>query len=250
MALVDSERLGEAGAVPRRLAARLGTRFVTTRWSLVTKAAEPDGGQALAELCRTYWHPVQLFVQGHGRLSAEDAADVTQGLFESLLARNGIAKVDRARGRFRTWLRACARNYLYNRFAHEDGIAVGGGVVHVCVDTHPEQPSHELSPERMFDRRWALTVFDQALARLEKRYERANKGALFARLKLGFLGEAGEASDKELSALLGKSISAIKVERHRFKLRFNECLRAEVAETLACPDEVDDELRRLIDALS
>lgn len=232
----------------RPLAAR-GNRFGTTRWSLVTRAASPGGNQALSELCRAYWHPVRLFIQSHG-VSPEDSADVTQELFENLLARNGIASVDRTRGQFRSWLRTCARNHLYNWFARKKGLAVGGRAVHVNVDSHCDELRSELTPDRLFDRQWALTVLERALGRLRTRYERANKSALFAHLHVGLSGQVSEASDKQLSALLGKSVGALKVERHRLKQRFHDCLREEVAETVATPADVEAELRRLIDALS
>lgn len=224
-------------------------RFATTRWSLVNRAREPDGRQALAELCRAYWYPVQVFIQGYG-LSAVDAADVTQGFFEAVLARNDLAKVDRERGRFRCWLRKCARNYLYNWFKRNNTAAHGGGAVHVPFEDHCDALRDELTPERSFDRRWALTVIDRAVSRLRHRYERANKGAHFAELQAGLWGGACDDSDRELALRLRTTVGALKVQRHRLRHRFQECLRAEVAETVASPDEVDDELRRLIHALS
>jgi RNA polymerase sigma-70 factor (ECF subfamily) len=120
----------------------------------------------------------------------------------------------------------------------------------VSADVHADELQNDETAERLFDRRWALTVLERALSRLEARYERANKGELFAHLHGGLAGGAAEHSDKELSLLLGKSAGAIKVERHRLKQRFQECLRAEVIETVASPSEVDDELKRLIEALA
>lgn len=240
---------GQGAAREGRPAAPRGNRFGTTRWSLVTRAAAPGGNQALSELCRAYWQPVRMFIQGHG-VSAEDSADVTQELFENLLARGTIASVDRSRGQFRSWLRTCARNHLYNWFAKRKGLAVGGKAVHVNVDSYCNELRSELTPDRLFDRQWALTVLERALGRLRTRYERANKNALFAHLHVGLSGQTSEANDKQLSGVLGKSVGAIKVERHRLKQRFHECLREEVAETVAGPEDVEAELRRLIDALS
>jgi RNA polymerase sigma-70 factor (ECF subfamily) len=233
----------------RRQGPRIAPRcFATTRWSLVIQAAEPGGSSALAELCRAYWSPVHAFIQGHG-VSSEDAADVTQEFFEMLLSRNDIARVEQARGQFRSWLRTCARNHLYNWFAQKRGLTVGGRAVHVSVDLHADELKDEPTAERLFDRRWALTVLDRALTRLKVRYERANKLELFAHLHVSLGGES-DASDKELSLLLGKSAGALKVERHRLKQRFQECLRAEVIETVAEPGDVDAEIRRLIEALA
>ncbi|HEX6242214.1 MAG TPA: sigma-70 family RNA polymerase sigma factor, partial [Polyangiales bacterium] len=129
------------------------------------KAAGPGGRQALSELFRAYWQPVRLFVQSHG-VSAEDAADVTQELFENLLLRNDLARVDRARGQFRSWLRTCARNHLYNWLARRRCARVGGRAVHVSVDSQCEALQSPMTPDRLFDRNWALTLLDRALVRL------------------------------------------------------------------------------------
>jgi RNA polymerase sigma-70 factor (ECF subfamily) len=226
-------------------------RFVTTRWSLVVEAAKPGGGEALSALCRAYWPPVHAFVQKRG-LSAEDAADVTQGLFETLISRKDIANVDRARGKFRSWLLTCAQHYLYNWFSHRQCLTFGGKAVHVSAEAHAEELRTDLTPEREFERRWALTVLDRASLRLSQRYERMNKAAVFAHLHVGVSGQTCETNDKTLALLLGKSVVAIKVERHRLKADFKECIRAEVQDTLTDPDAdaVEDEIRRLIDALS
>jgi RNA polymerase sigma-70 factor (ECF subfamily) len=213
------------------------------------QAAGPGGVSALAELCRAYWSPVNAFIQGHG-VSREDAADVTQEFFERLLARNDIARADQTRGQFRSWLRTCARNHLYNWFAQRKSLTAGGKAVHVDIEMHANELPDELTAERLFDRRWALTVLDRALVRLKQRYERANKLDLFTHLHVGLAGGASTVSDAQLSLLLGRSVGALKVERHRLKQRFQECLRAEVSETVAEPADVDAEIRRLIDALA
>jgi RNA polymerase sigma factor (sigma-70 family) len=224
-------------------------RFTTTRWSLVLRAAGPGGKHALSELFRAYWQPVRMFIQSHG-VTPEDAADVTQELFERLLVRNDLARLDRSRGQFRSWLRTCARNHLYNWLAHRRGTRVGGKAVHVSVDSQCEALHSALTPERIFDRNWALTLLDRALLRLRRRYERVQRIALFDALSPGPRTHAADLSDLGWAAQLGMSVGAIKVERHRMHQRFQECLRAEVAETVLDAAEVDDELRRLIDALS
>lgn len=238
----------------RRPARAAGQRFATTRWSLVIQASTLDGRTALSELCRAYWAPVHAFIQGHG-VSNEDAADVTQEFFEVLLARNDLARADPSRGRFRSWLRTCARNHLYNWFERRSGLRVGGRAVHVSVEGQPGAPLpgclvDAQHAERLYDRRWALTVVQRALEVLRQRYERAHKSALFDALYAGLAGSASEANDGELSLLLGKSVSAVRVERHRLRARFQECLKLQVAETVASAEEIDDELRRLFAALS
>lgn len=239
----------------RGAAAFAGRRFATTRWSIVLEAAEPEGQRALSLLCRHYWYPIYSFVREQG-VDAHDAADVTQGFFEKLLTRNDIAGVRPEKGQFRSWLRACARNYLHNWFAHRRTIAAGGRAVLVSIDaTWAEErlrleAKDQLGPDRLFERRWALTVLERALARLGDRYERAGKAHVFRCLYETLGGARVGASDAELSAALGKSAGAVKVERHRMKRLFHDCLRAEVAKTVSGPAGVDDELRRLIDALS
>ncbi|HKO90855.1 MAG TPA: sigma-70 family RNA polymerase sigma factor, partial [Polyangiaceae bacterium] len=204
-------------------------RFDTTRWSLVLRAGEPGGKQALSELFRAYWQPVRMFIQNHG-VSAEDAADVTQELFERLLVRNDLARVDRNRGQFRSWLRTCARNHLYNWLAHRRCARVGGRAVHVSVESQCEAlHSSAQTPDRLFDRNWALTLLDRALVRLRRRYERVQRLALFEALAPGPRSQAAELNDVQWAARLGTSAGAIKVERHRMNQRFQECLRAEVA---------------------
>jgi RNA polymerase sigma-70 factor (ECF subfamily) len=195
---------------------------------------------------------VHAFIQGHG-VSAEDAADVTQGFFETLLKRKHIARADRTRGQFRSWLRTCARNYLYNWFARRNAQKVGGDVVHVSIDaaeTALAVPMSSPDAERAYDRRWAQTVVDRALTRLEQRYVRSGKHTLFVHLQVGLSGATRDMNDRELSRVLGKSEGSIKVERHRLRKRFLECLKVEVAETVSDLSEIEAELRRLLEALS
>lgn len=241
-------RSSEAGPTP---AQHGGQRFATTRWSLVMQAAEPGGVAALSELCRAYWSPVCAFIQGYG-LSAQDAADVTQGFFEKLLARNDIARADRSRGQFRSWLRTCARNYLYNWFQRSKCPTFGGNIAHLEIEAAEAlavcAPDMQ-DAERMYDRRWAQTVVDRALTRLEQRYARAGKRDLFLHLQAGLSGVNTDTSDQELSLTLGRSVNSIKVERHRMRKRFLECLKAEVAETVNDLSEIDAELQRLLEAL-
>jgi RNA polymerase sigma-70 factor (ECF subfamily) len=230
-------------------------KFATTRWSIVFKAAEPEGERALSLLCQRYWYPIYAFVRGHG-LDAQDAADVTQGFFEKLLARNDIAGLSPDKGQFRSWLRACARNYLCNWFAHRRTLAAGGQAVHVSIDGALAEErlrleaKEQIGPDRLFDRRWALAVMERALTRLGEQYEQAGKAQVFRCLYETLGGDGRGASDLELASLLGKSAGAVRVERHRMRRRFHECLRAEVAKTISGASRVDDEIRRLIDALA
>lgn len=224
-------------------------RFATTRWSLVIEAGTPDGTRALSALCRAYWAPVHAFILGHG-LTPDDAADVTQGFFERFLMRGDITRVDQARGRFRSWLRKCAHNYLRNWFAQRKALKVGGKALHVDVDLVASELKSEETPQHLFERRWALTLMERALERLRKRYQRLHKEDVFAHLHVELAGAPNEAKDEDIARLLGRRIKSLRVERHRLKQRFSECLRAEVRDTVADEADIDDEIRRMIDVLA
>lgn len=220
-------------------------RFATTRWSLVLHAQAENGAWALAELCRIYWSPVHAFIRGHG-LSKDDADEVTQGFFEKLLARNDIARVDRARGRFRAWLRTCAYRYMCNWLNAQPGARR----VHVALELHEHELTGGLSPERVFDRDWALTVLDRSLARLQQRYEQRGDLATFMHLYATLAGGRSECDDRQLAVLLGTSADAVKVRRCRLHERFRRCIELEVSETVGSAEELDDEIQELIDALA
>jgi DNA-directed RNA polymerase specialized sigma24 family protein len=240
-------------------------RFQTTRWSLVQRAGQRDAREALASLCQTYWQPVHSFIRAQG-IAPQDAEDLTQGLFASILARGDLARVDPERGRFRSWLRQCARHYVCNYFDHKNAPKAGGGVT--FVDVHGEGADVVLDlgakdaelPDRLFDQRWALTVVDRALQRLEAQYVKEGRGELFARLRSTLSGEANVDADGAVGAdaeAPQKSPRAIRVARHRLmtelETKFRRCLRAEIAETLADtvsdPAAIDDEMRELFNVL-
>ncbi len=229
-------------------------RFHTTRWSLIT-SAQGDGNAAhesLAKLCQTYWYPLYAFVRRAGH-SPEDAQDLTQEFFARLLEKGWLDGVDRERGRFRSWLLSSMKHFLANEWDRARTQKRGGGAVLFSFDeldaesrlTH--EPATD-SAERIYDRRWAMAVLDQVMARLRTEMAGAGKLAHFEALKFCLTGEKNTYA--EVGARLAMSEGAVKVAVHRMRDRYRALLRAEIAETVATPEEIEDELRALMAALS
>ncbi len=217
-------------------------------------AAAGDEEGALASLCRAYWFPLYAFLRRQG-LGAQDAEDVTQGFFAHLLGKGALARVDRAKGRFRTFLLASLKHFLADERDRANALKRGGGVAAISLDAvaaeerYALEPRDELSPDRLFDRRWAVAVIEQALARLGAEYAAAGKGALFEALR-PLLSSPGEARPyAEIGARFSMNEGAVKIAVHRLRQRYGAALRAEIAETVGTAEEVDAELRHLLDAL-
>jgi RNA polymerase sigma-70 factor (ECF subfamily) len=232
--------------------------FATTRWSLVAAArdrAAPPAREALAELCRAYWYPVYAFVRrcGHGHAEAED---LTQEFFARLLGKDALAAVDPARGRFRSFLLASCRHFLANQHDRERARKRGGGRPTLPLDfggaddRYRREPAHDDTPEKLFERRWALALLDEVLARLRAEYEATGKGQLFALLKGHLTGDDPGLPHAAAAEQLGMTEGAVKVAVHRLRKSYRELLRQEIAQTLADPAEVDDEIRSLFAALA
>ena len=234
-----------------------GGRFATTRWSVVVAAGQKAGGDdaraALETLCRTYWYPLYVYARRKGH-AAEDAADLVQGFFASLLERRAVARADRERGRFRSFLLASLDHYLANEWRRATAQKRGGGAVLVGLDfddgerRYGLEPSHHLTPDRVYERRWALTLIDAAMGRLRAEYQARDRGDLFATLAGLISGERDEAY-AGVAGRLGMSEGAVKVAVHRLRKRCRELLREEVAQTVAGEAQVDDELGHLLDAV-
>lgn len=230
--------------------------FRTTRWSLVQAASGADEAaarEALAGLCRTYWYPLYLFARRKGA-PREQAEDVVQGFFTGLIERQGLRQVAREKGRFRSFLLAALQHHLANERDHARAARRGGGRVVLAVDLagaderFAREPDDALSPERAFERAWALEVLRRALANLADEYAASGRGALFEALK-GEL-EGVPASHAEVAARLGLSAGAVKTAAHRLRQRFGDGLRALVADTVASPAAIEGELGALLRALS
>lgn len=230
--------------------------FATTRWSLVAAAQDasaPAARQALAELCAAYWFPVYAYVRSRGR-DHHAAQDLTQGFFARLLEKNDLAAADRTRGRFRSFLLTACQHFLANQHDHATARKRGGGRTHVPLDfadadgRYSREPADATTPERVFDRQWALGVLDRVLAGLRDEYAESGRARLFDALK-GCLTGATEAGYAGLADRLRMTEGAVKVAVHRLRQRYKDRLRAAIAETVATTDEVDDEIRALFAAL-
>jgi RNA polymerase sigma-70 factor (ECF subfamily) len=245
-------------SMPRDDAARLpNKRFATTRWSMVMAAGlrgSPQSSKALSDLCQDYWYPLYSFVRHQG-YAAHDAQDLTQGFFARLLEKNFLDDVHRERGRFRSFLLAALKHFIANERDRARAKKRGGG--HSAISWNPNdaeskfcaEPATELTAERIFDRQWALSVLDRSLARLQKEYEQSGKGTLFETLKSTLGGQPHSGGYAALGEKLQLSESATKVAIHRLRRRYRAALQAEIAETVADPAEIEQELRDLLAAL-
>ena len=238
--------------------------FVTTRWSLILSAAnltneEHKARDALAELCRTYWRPIFLFVRARG-YSIEDAQDLTQDFFVTILEKNWLQHADRNRGRFRSLLLRSLQNFLVNAAEKTYAHKRGGGVEFVSWhdwvseaasdSSIPEAMLESFPPERLFDLTWAATVVEHALQRLREECETKGKLWLFQTLSPLLTDERDEVSYANLSAELGIAETAVKKQLHNMRQRYRSLLRAEVSQTVENPADVDDEIRYLCASLA
>lgn len=231
--------------------------FATTHWSVVLHAGEgdsPQASEAMAQLCRTYWYPLYAYVRRKG-YDAPDAQDLTQEFFSRLLARNYLSVADRNKGKFRSFLLGSLEHFLAREWTKARAQKRGGGERLFSLDEvdaenrYLLEPGHELTAEKIFDRRWATTLLERAMERLREDYEADNKGNLFTRLEVFLVGRAPDISYAEIAASLNMSEGAIKVAVHRLRQRYGELLRAEIAQTVAKPDEVEEELQYLFAVL-
>jgi RNA polymerase sigma-70 factor (ECF subfamily) len=235
-----------------------GRVFVTTQWSVVLAAAGSDTTQAqaaLEKLCRTYWYPLYAYVRRRG-YAAPDAQDMTQAFFMRLLERHWVGDADRDRGRFRTFLLTAMSRFLAGEWDKARTQKRGGGVTHVPVqlDTaetrYGREPADDSTPEQVYERRWALTLLDTVLQRLRAEYEQAGKGELFAALNASLVGDRETQPYEQLARQLKMNEGAVKVAVHRLRKHYRKLLRAEITETLAGTEDVDEELRHLAAVLA
>jgi RNA polymerase sigma factor (sigma-70 family) len=234
-----------------------GCDFNATRWTLVLSAARgtrtPIATAALAELCRIYWYPLYAFLR-HGGHEVHEAEDLTQEFFARLLAKDFLAGVDPQKGKFRSFLLASLKNFLSDERDRAHAQKRGGGRTIVPLDgldgesRYRLEPAHDLTPEKMFDKQWALSLLERVLTRLELEQAADQKAKSFEVLK-NFLSGGGletyAAAAKELDTTEG----AIKVAVHRLRRHYRELLREEIAHTVASPEEIDEEIRCLLNCL-
>jgi len=232
--------------------------FVTTHWSVVLTAGHSDtthARAALEKLCQAYWYPLYAYVRRRGK-SPEDAKDLTQEFFARLLERNWVGRADRQKGRFRSFLLSAMNHFLADEWDKVRAQKRGGGLMPVPLqfDTAETRYGHEpvdnTTPEQNYERRWALTLLDTVLQRLQSEYEQEGRAKFFAALHPCLVGDRTDQPYAELAAKLGLSEGAIKAAVHRLRQRYRYLLRDEIAQTVASPGEVDEELRHLFAVLT
>src|SRR5262249_17818709 len=228
----------------------MNNRFATTHWSLVLAAgqgASADAQQALAALCQTYWYPLYAYVRRQGH-QPDDAQDLTQAFFARLLEKHYLQSADPGRGRFRSFLLTAFQRFLSKERERERTKRRGGGgelpppAFQARRRAHCLGPAHEPPAEKFYEQRGALPLLDRVFARLRDESDRAGRPKAFDCLKVYLTGEAGTPSYQEAAAELGMTEGAVKVAVHRLRRRYRDLVREEIAQTVAGPEDVDEEL--------
>lgn len=234
------------------------TRFDTTSWSLILRAASRDDAEAalaMALLCERYWYPVYAFVRRQG-YSAADAEDLTQGYFARFLEKGFVREVRPEHGRFRAFLLVSVRNFLHNARDHARALKRGGGRRLVSLDAEAAERAYEArladrtTPEDLYEAAWARTLFDRVLEQLGQKAARQGKAERVARLRPFLTDTEGETGYAEVAAEWGVGESAVRAAVHRLRKEFAELLRGEVARTVTDEADVDDEIRHLLSVLA
>jgi RNA polymerase sigma-70 factor (ECF subfamily) len=232
------------------------SHFATTHWSLVLAArdrAEPGAADALASLCALYWYPLYAYVRRRGH-DADAAHDLTQEFFARLLEKDFLAAVDRGKGKFRSFLLAACNHFLANEHDRARARKRGGGRPLLSLDAadaegrYRAEPAGGLTPEKLFERRWALALLQQVMARLRAEFEARDKGRLFDHLRGFLVGEKGPGY-RQTANELGMTEGAVKVAVHRLRQRYRELLHEEIGRTVTGPEQVEEEVRDLFRAL-
>jgi RNA polymerase sigma-70 factor (ECF subfamily) len=246
------------GGMSDRPSSALGVdRFATTRWSLVLAArnsATPNARDALATLCQAYWYPLYTFVRRRGH-DADEAQDLTQAFFVRLLEKDYLQVVDQAKGRFRSFLLASLTHFLHNEYDRARAQKRGGGRDPWSLDFRDAEGKYRLepadlqTPERLFERRWALTLLEQVLARLQDEWTQSGRGELFERLKAYLLEDPNAVPYAETAKDLKTSEAAIKMAVHRMRKRYRALLHEEIGRTVDDPSEIGNEIQALFAAL-
>lgn len=232
--------------------------FETTAWAVVLNAGHssaPGADSALAKLCQDYWLPLYAFLRRSG-YSPHDAQELTQEFFARLLEKKQLRLADPARGKFRSFLLGTLKHFLSDERKRANAQKRGGGRELLSLDAafaeeqYRVEPADDLTPDKIYDRRWAMMLLERAVARLRQEYADAGKSDLFEGLRQFQSGEQAESTYAETAVRVGLSVSAIKTAIHRMRNRHRELLRDEVAQTVSTIGDVDDEIRHLIGVLS
>jgi DNA-directed RNA polymerase specialized sigma24 family protein len=244
---VRAEALDESGFEP-------SGKFLTTRWSVVILAGQersPAATDALEKLCRAYWYPIYAEIRRRG-FASHDAEDYTQEFFACLLRRNSFALADKNKGRFRSYLVGALNYFLTDQWLRQRTGKRGGGAPVLSLDAPGDaeerfiaEPASQLTPEKIFDARWALMLMERAFTRIRDEYAASGKAELFEALKPFLAAESGDEGYAKPAHDLGMSASHVAVLVHRLRRRFRDCVCAEVADTVANPADVESEMREL-----
>lgn len=250
----DSIALPRSDAQPGsgRGGERATAQFATTRWTEVLAAPGDEG--ALAKVCRKYWYPLYAFLRRSG-VGSHDAEDLIQGFFSQLLRQEGLATVRRENGRFRSFLIAALRNFVADQRDRARAAKRAPALPLIefdareAEDRYRLEPIEHMTPETILDRRWALTLLDEAMAALEAEFNRRGKADAFRVLKPFLHGESGLPSYRDSAARLAVSAGAARVLVHRMRDRYRELVRRELADTLAAGEDLEAEMRHLFSVL-
>jgi RNA polymerase sigma-70 factor (ECF subfamily) len=232
--------------------------FATTRWTLVHEAAaggDSSAAAALGDLFGTYWQPLYRYARRKGK-AREDAEDLVQGFLAHLIEAETLRKTDRSKGRFRTFLLTAFNHWMINDWKHASRDKRGGGVAPLSFDWHHAEtglslePADDRSPDKLFDREWALALLENVLTKLEQACRAEGQGAAFQILKPCLTADSARIAYPEIAATLGTTEGAARVAVHRLRKRYRTLLTAEIARTLASPAAVEEELRALFAALA
>ena len=249
--MATDESHGHTGVRPEPL-------FVTTHWSVVLAAGHGDTTRAadsLAHLCQTYWYPLYAYARRRG-CSPPDAQDLTQEFFARLLAGNWVAQADQHRGRFRSFLLSAMKHFMANEWNKAQAQKRGGGQPILSLNDDSAEHRYRLepvetaTPESLFERGWALTLLEGVLARLEEEYRREGRQALIEAMRPALTTDRGAIDYAAMAHKLGMTETAARVAVHRLRQRYRQLIRAEVAGTVASPDEVEVEMRHLFQVLT
>ncbi len=237
---------------------RMSARFPTTHWSrlgIVGDRSDPEARAALERLCRDYWFPLYAFIRARG-YAPHESEDLVQGFLADILERGDLGRLDCSNGRFRSFLRAACDHYLANCRDHDRAAKRGGAVSIVAIDRlgaedrYAREQAHQLTPEKHFEREWALALLGHVLERLRAESVQAGKGGLFERLLPAVQGDALAPSHRTIGDELGMTEGAVRTAAFRIRLRYRELLREEVGRTTNAPGDVEEEIRALLVALA
>ena len=235
-----------------------GDVFATTHWTVVLAAGRrhtPQSDHALEELCRTYWFPLYAYVRRRGH-NKEDAEDSVQAFFTRFLEKNYLAGLSAERGRFRAFLLASLKHFLINEWKKSQRLKRGGGEKNLSLDWQTADTqfqvaaTNEPSPDKAFDREWALALLAKVIGRLQKECEADGKAKIFGHLKIFLTTGKSESSSSEAAKKLGMEETAVRVAVHRLRKRYRVLLRDEISQTLADAADVDEEMRALFGAFT